>query len=73
MLGSDYVEFARRDMSNVTITQISTPCKKCISISARLLKMHINDITLKKYVTTSKSEVKYYSISFLSTTAILAL
>jgi hypothetical protein len=45
---SDYTEFARRDIGDVTITHISTPCNKCISISARMQKMHINDVTLKK-------------------------
>jgi hypothetical protein len=51
ILDSDYAEFARRDIGDVTITHISTPCKKCLSISARVQKMHINDVTMKKYVT----------------------
>jgi hypothetical protein len=58
ILGTDYAEFARRDIGDVTITHISTPCEKCKSISARVQKMHINDATMKKYVTTNKSVVK---------------
>jgi hypothetical protein len=42
ILGSDYAEFARRDMGDVTITHICTPCKK-----ARVKKMHINDVKMK--------------------------
>jgi hypothetical protein len=34
ILGSDYAEFARRDIGDVTITHISTPCKKCIFMSS---------------------------------------
>jgi hypothetical protein len=60
ILGSDYAEFARRDIGDVTITHIRTPCKKSISISARVQKMHINDVTMKKYVTKIKSVVKYF-------------
>jgi hypothetical protein len=62
ILGSDYAEFARRDIGDVTITHISTPCKKCISISPRVQKMHISDVTMEKYVTTNKSVVKYLRI-----------
>ena len=72
ILGSDYAEFAQRDIDDVTITNISTPCKKCISISARVQKMHINDVTMKKYVTTNKSTVKYFRILSYFTTTILA-
>ena len=72
ILGSDYAEFVQRDIGDVTITHISTPCKKCISISARVQKMHINDVTMKKYVTTNKSTVKYFRILSFFTTAILA-
>jgi hypothetical protein len=43
-------EFAQRDIGDVTITYICTPCKKCISISAREQKMHINDITYNEKV-----------------------
>jgi hypothetical protein len=49
ILGSDYAKFARCDIDDVTITYMSTPCKKCISISACVQKMHINDVTMKKY------------------------
>jgi hypothetical protein len=38
ILGSDYAEFARRHICDVTITHISTPCKKCISLSVRVQK-----------------------------------
>jgi hypothetical protein len=69
MLGSNYAEFAWRDIGDVTIAHISTPCKKCISISARVQKMHISDVTMKKYVTTNK----YFRILSSFTTAILAL
>jgi hypothetical protein len=72
ILGCDYAEFARRDIGDVKITHISTPCKKCISISAHLQKMHISDVTLKKYVTANKSVDKYLRILSSFTTAILA-
>jgi hypothetical protein len=48
ILGSVYAGFARRDIDDVIITHISTPCKKCISISARVHKMHINISTRAK-------------------------
>jgi hypothetical protein len=57
ILGNDYAEFARRNIGGVTITHICTPCKKCISISARVQKMHTNDVTMKKNVTAHKSIV----------------
>ena len=72
ILGSDYAESARSDIGDVTITHISTPCKKCISISARVQKMHINDVTMKKYVTTNKFVVKYFRIWSSFITAIVA-
>jgi hypothetical protein len=43
-----------------------------LPISARVQKMHINDITMKKYVKTNKSIVKYFKILSSSTTAILS-
>jgi hypothetical protein len=70
--GSDYAEFARCDIGDVTITYISMPCKKCISISMRVQKMHINDVTKKKSVTTNKSVVKYFRILSLFIITILA-
>jgi hypothetical protein len=45
-----YFIIARRDIGDVTITHISTPCKKCISISARVQKMHINIVRREKQV-----------------------
>jgi hypothetical protein len=82
VLGSDYAEFARRDIGDVTITHISTPCKKCISISARVQKMHINISTCaknayqwchnEKNVTKNKSMVKYCRIFTSSISTILA-
>jgi hypothetical protein len=52
---------------------ISEHCaKKCISISARVQKMHINDITMKMYVTTNNSIDKYFRILSSFTTASLA-
>ena len=54
ILSSDYAEYAQRDIDDVTITHIRTPCKNCISISVRVQKMHINDVTMKMYVTTNK-------------------
>ena len=72
ILGSDYEEFTRRDIDDVTITHISMPCKKSISISAHKQKIHINDVTMKKYVTTNKYVVKYFRILSSFTTAILA-
>jgi hypothetical protein len=71
MLCSD-AELARRDMGDVTITHIRTPCKQCISISAHVQKMHINDVAMKRNVTRNKSLVKYFKIMSLLTTVILA-
>jgi hypothetical protein len=35
ILGSDYAEFAQHDIGDVTITHISTPSKKCISMTSQ--------------------------------------
>jgi hypothetical protein len=39
-------------------------CKKCISIhvSARVQKLYMNDVTMKKHVMTNKTIVKYFRI-----------
>jgi hypothetical protein len=73
ILGSEYAEFAHRDIGDVTITHISTVCKTCISISARVQKMHINDLAIKTNVTKNKSTVNYFRILSSFTTANLAL
>jgi hypothetical protein len=65
ILGSDYAEFARRDFDGVTITHISTLCKKCKLISAHVQKMHIIDVTMKNYVTTNKYFIYYDKFSFI--------
>jgi hypothetical protein len=43
-----------------------------LPISARVQNMHINDVTMKKYVTTNKFTVKYFRILSSFITAILA-
>jgi hypothetical protein len=72
VLCSDYAEFVLRDIGDITITHIRTSCKKCLSVSGRVQKMHINDVAMKKYVTTNKSIVKYFRILSSFTSAILA-
>jgi hypothetical protein len=44
--------------------QYQHACRKCISISACMQEMHINDVTMKKYVTTNKSIVFIYCGNF---------
>jgi hypothetical protein len=47
-LGSGHEEFAQRDIGDIKIMHICTSCKKCISISAHVQKMHINYAIMNK-------------------------